>query len=75
MLRMAKKYRIALTVHDAVTAVVREEERDEAMIYIDECMKWRPTWAQTLPLTCELGVGKNYGECGNKKSIEHWGLK
>jgi len=75
MLRIAKRYRVALTVHDAVMAVVPVADKDHAMLYIDECMKWRPTWAQTLPLTCELGVGQHYGECSNKKSIEQWGLK
>ena len=74
MLRIAKRYKVALTVHDAVMAVVPEADRDEAMIYIDECMKWRPSWASTLPLACEIGVGDNYAECSNKKSIENWGL-
>ena len=44
-------------------AVVKEEEKDEALAYIEECMTWRPSWAQTLPLACEIGVGKSYGEC------------
>ena len=74
MLRIAKRYKVALTVHDAVMAVVPEADRDEAMLYIDECMKWRPSWALTLPLACEIGVGDNYSECSNKKSIENWGL-
>jgi hypothetical protein len=55
-------------------AVVKQEERDEAMLYIDECMKWRPKWAQTLPLTCELGAGYSYGDCSKKKAIEKWEL-
>lgn len=63
MLRISKRYKVALTVHDAVMAVVKEEEKDEALAYIEECMKWRPEWAQTLPLSCEIGVGKSYGEC------------
>jgi DNA polymerase len=75
MLRIAKRYRVALTVHDAVTAVVKEEEKNEAMLYIDECMKWRPKWAQELPLTCELGVGQSYGDCSKKKAIEKWDIK
>jgi DNA polymerase len=75
MLRIAKRYRVALTVHDAVMAVVKEEERDAAMLYIDECMKWRPKWAQELPLTCELGVGMSYGDCSKKKAIENWNIK
>ena len=63
MLRISKRYKVALTVHDAVMVVVREEEKEDAMLYIEECMKWRPLWAQTLPLACEIGVGKSYGEC------------
>jgi DNA polymerase len=63
MLKISRKYKVALTVHDAVMAVVKEEEKDEALAYIEECMTWRPSWAQTLPLACEIGVGKSYGEC------------
>ena len=75
MLRIAQRYKVALTVHDAVMAVVPVADKEQAMLYIDECMKWRPGWAQTLPLTCELGVGESYGDCSNKKAIEAWGLK
>lgn len=74
MLKVAKKYKIVLTVHDAIACVVKEEERDEAMKYIDECMRWQPEWAATLPLACELGVGESYGDCSKKKSIAQWGL-
>jgi DNA polymerase len=63
MLKISRKYKVALTVHDAVMAVVKEEEKDEALAYIEECMNWRPSWALTLPLACEIGVGKSYGEC------------
>lgn len=63
MLKISNRYKVALTVHDAVMAVVKEEEKDEALAYIQECMTWRPSWAQTLPLACEIGVGKSYGEC------------
>jgi DNA polymerase len=63
MLKISRKYKVALTVHDAVMAVVKEEEKDEALAYIEECMNYRPSWAQTLPLACEIGVGKFYGEC------------
>jgi DNA polymerase len=72
MLRISKRYNVALTVHDAVLAVVKEAEQKEAMRYIDECMKWRPSWAESLPLTCELGTGKTYGDCSKKQSIEKW---
>jgi DNA polymerase len=74
MLRIAKRYKVVLTVHDAVMAVVPEAERDEAIKYINDCMVWRPSWALTLPLACEIGAGNTYAECGDKKSIEKWGV-
>ena len=63
MLRIGKRYRVVLTVHDAVACIAPEEEADEAKQYVEECMRWRPEWAQTLPLNCESGVGKSYGDC------------
>lgn len=74
MLRVAKRYKVVLTVHDAVACIVREEERDEAIKYMNECMRWRPKWAETLPLACEIGAGKSYGDCSKKMSLEKWGL-
>lgn len=74
MLRVAKRYKVVLTVHDAVACVVPEEERDEAIKYMDECMRWRPKWAETLPLACEIGAGKSYADCSKKMSLEKWGL-
>jgi DNA polymerase len=62
MLRVAKKYKVALTVHDSIVCIAKEAETDEAVAYVTECMKWRPKWAQTLPLTCEVGVAKTYGD-------------
>lgn len=74
MRRVAQRYKVVLTVHDAVACIARVEERDEAMRYMHECMSWTPEWAEGLPLACELGVGDNYGDCSKKKSIEKWGL-
>ena len=74
MLRISKLYRVALTVHDAVMAVVPEEQAKEALLYINECMRWRPSWATTLPLACELGMGRSYGDCSKKQSIDKWDI-
>jgi DNA polymerase len=74
MLKISKRYKPVLTVHDAVACVVPEAERDEAIKYVDECMRWKPKWAETLPLACEIGAGKNYGDCSKKMSIEEWNL-
>lgn len=63
MLKIGNKYRPVLTVHDAVACLVPKSEAQEGQKYIEECMRWRPLWAQTLPLNCESGVGESYGEC------------
>ena len=63
MLLIAKKYRVVLTVHDAIMCVVKDEEVQEATKYIEECMRWTPDWATGLPVNCESGSGKSYGEC------------
>ena len=62
MLRISKRYKVVLTVHDAIACIAKEEEKEEAVKYVEECMKWRPKWAETLPLSCEVGFGKSYGE-------------
>lgn len=63
MLKISKKYRVVLTVHDAIACIAREEEAEEARKYVEECMRWVPEWAPGLPLNCESGMGVNYGEC------------
>jgi DNA polymerase len=63
MLRIAKKYRPVLTVHDAIACIAPKEEADEAMAYVMECMSWTPDWARGLPVACEAGYGRSYGDC------------
>ena len=63
MLKITKKYRVVLTVHDSVVCCVPEEEVGEAQQYIESCMRTVPDWATGLPLDCESGIGRSYGEC------------
>ena len=63
MICIAKRYNVVLTVHDAIACVVKDEEVLEAQAYIEECMKWTPKWADGLPVSCESGYGKSYGDC------------
>jgi DNA polymerase len=63
MLKIAKKYRPVLTVHDAVACIAPEGEVEEAMAYVEQCMRWTPDWAAGLPVNCEAGYGKTYGDC------------
>ena len=63
MLRIAKKYKVVMTVHDAIAIVAPEDEAVTAQEYVELCMRIRPEWAKELPLNCESGIGKSYGEC------------
>ena len=63
MLRIARKYRVVMTVHDAIACVVPESEVDEGMTYVEEAMRWTPDWATGLPINCEAGYGASYGDC------------
>ena len=63
MLRVAERYSVALTVHDAVVCVVSEAEKDAAMQWLIECMSTPPDWAEYLPVSCEAKWGATYGDC------------
>lgn len=63
MLRVSRYYPPVLTVHDAVAIVAPESEAAAAQACLEECMRWTPKWAEGLPLACESGVGKSYGDC------------
>ena len=63
MLEINKKHRAVLTVHDSIVCCVKDEEVTDAQKYIEECMRWTPEWADGLPINCESGTGKTYGDC------------
>ena len=63
MLLIRKKYPPVLTVHDSIVVSVPEDEVEEAQSYVERCMRYVPDWAEGLPLDCESGVAKAYGDC------------
>lgn len=63
MLLIAKKYKVVMTVHDAIACVVPIEEVERAQEFVEMCMKIRPEWGMDLPLNCEAGNGMSYGAC------------
>ena len=63
MLKIGKRYKVVLTVHDAIACIAPDEEVAEAQAFVEECMRWTPEWAAGLPVNCESGVGQSYGDC------------
>jgi hypothetical protein len=61
MLMVARRYRVVMTVHDAVGVLAPASSRDEARKFVEECMRIRPKWATALPLNCESKMGESYG--------------
>lgn len=63
MLALSKRYRVVMTVHDAIACLVPVEEVEEGKVFVESCMKNSPLWAHRLPLNCETGNGLTYGDC------------
>jgi DNA polymerase len=63
MLMIAKKYRVVMTVHDAIACIIPKDEAEQGQEYVELCMRLRPAWASELPLNCEAGYGESYGAC------------
>lgn len=59
MVRIHKKYPVALTIHDACYLVVPEAEADTALKFVIQELKREPVWAPGIPLDAEGGYGNN----------------
>ena len=63
MLQISKRCRIVLTVHDSIVVCVKDEDVIESRAFVEDRMRWTPDWAAGLPINCESGLGKSYGDC------------
>jgi DNA polymerase len=62
MVRIGRRYPVALQVHDEIVCVVPEEQADACKQFMIDVMSTPPKWAPDLPVACEADVGVNYGE-------------
>jgi len=62
MVRIGRRYPVALQVHDEIVCVVPEAEADACKQFMMDVMSTPPKWAPDLPVACEADVGVNYGE-------------
>lgn len=63
MLKIRKRYKIALTVHDALYFVVPEKEAEDAALFTLNTMRTAPLWMPGIPLDAEVGFGKSLADC------------
>jgi len=62
MLLINQKYKSVMTVHDSIAICCPDEEVVQARAHVEQCMRHVPSWAAGLPLECESGIGKSYGD-------------
>jgi len=61
--RVARKYKVVLTVHDEIVCVVPIGEAEKCAAYVLECLHMSPPWCRGLiPLAGEVGIGSTYAE-------------
>ena len=61
-LAVSPRYRAAMSVHDELVYCVKEEEVEKAADVIEAAMSVAPAWCPDLPVACEIGIGRSYGE-------------
>ena len=64
MVRITKRYKIALTIHDSCYCVVPEDEAQEALDFIITELCKEPTWMPGIPLGAEGAFGRTLKEAG-----------
>jgi len=59
MLRIEKKHRILLTIHDAVYLLAPEDKADVVLRFVIEQLRVPPVWMPDIPLDAEGGFGRS----------------
>ena len=59
MLRIEKKYRILLTIHDACYLLAKEEDAPDVLRFVVEQLRIPPAWMPDIPLDAEGGFGRS----------------
>lgn len=63
LLAIQKRYPAALTIHDALYMIVREQEAEEAKQFVQEAMRVPPYFLPDIPLDAEVGYGRSLADC------------
>jgi len=63
LVKINKRYKCVLTVHDALYVLVPEAEADAALEFVLDTMRTTPDWMPGIPLDAEGAYGKTLGDC------------
>jgi hypothetical protein len=59
---IAERYPIAMSTHDELACIAREDEADECLKFMIEVMTRRPSWLPRIPLAAEGGYDVCYSK-------------
>jgi len=62
MAAIGQHYHVAFQVHDEIIITAPDSKAAQAEAKLVEIMSTPPKWAPGLPVACESGVAKNYGD-------------
>jgi DNA polymerase len=62
MAKIGQHYHVAFQVHDEIIITAPEAEATNAQQLLEAVMSTAPRWCPDLPVACESGVAKNYGD-------------
>lgn len=62
MVAIGKQYHVVFQVHDEIIITALDAEATVAQAALEKVMFTPPTWAPDLPVACESGFAKNYGD-------------
>lgn len=62
MAAAGRHFKVAFQVHDEIIVAVPDKDVETAEAKLIEVMSTPPKWAPDLPVACESGAAKNYGD-------------
>lgn len=62
LVRISTKYPVVFQVHDEVVFVAPDDKAEEALSWGIKVMSQPPKWGPDIPVACEGGYAKNYGD-------------
>ena len=62
MVAIGKQYHVVFQVHDEIIVTALDADATAAQAALEKVMFTPPTWAPDLPVACESGFSKNYGD-------------
>ena len=55
-----KRYPIRVNIHDSLGVFAPEDEAEECLAFMQQCMRQLPPWAEGLPIDCEGEIGEDF---------------